>query len=69
MSSNNNFDVIIVGGGPAGLGSALHIAEKGIPVLLLEKKKIGTTQKTWLTFGYILKEYGLEGRCFICFDI
>ena len=30
-----------------------------------ERSQINAT----VTFGYILKEYGLEGRCFICFDI
>ena len=54
------FDVIVLGGGPAGIGSAMHLAKRGISVLLLEKEKIGTTQKTWLTFDYIIKEYALE---------
>ncbi len=32
-----NFDIIIVGGGPAGCASACHAANKGYKVLLLEK--------------------------------
>ena len=60
MTTGRIFDVIIVGGGPAGLGSALHLAEKGMDVLLLEKNRINTTPKTWLTFDHIIEKYGLE---------
>ena len=60
MSKDRNFDVIIIGGGPAGIGSAIHLAEKGMAVLLLEQKKIGVTQKTWLTFDNVIEEYRLD---------
>ena len=33
-----NFDVIIVGGGLAGLTSAIHLSKKGLSVLLIEKQ-------------------------------
>jgi digeranylgeranylglycerophospholipid reductase len=33
----NRYDVIVVGGGPAGAWTAKHAAEKGVSVLLLEK--------------------------------
>ena len=58
--SNKTFDVIVLGGGPAGLGSALNLAEKGMTVLLLEKNRISQTEKTWLTFNYILEKYSLR---------
>ncbi|MBN2468151.1 MAG: NAD(P)/FAD-dependent oxidoreductase [Deltaproteobacteria bacterium] len=58
--STTVFDVIVLGGGPAGLASALHLAEHGVSVLVLERKAIGTTQKSWLTFDYIIKDYALE---------
>ncbi len=40
MSSNFDFDVIIVGGGPAGVSSAISIAKNGFKVVIIDKKKI-----------------------------
>ena len=34
-----NFDVIIVGGGPAGSAAACYAAKEGLKVLLLEKEE------------------------------
>ena len=55
-----NFDVIIIGAGPAGLGSAYNLAKKGIKVLVIEERQLGKTDKTWLTFLSVLKKYNLE---------
>ena len=55
-----NYDVIIIGAGPAGLGSALNLAKKGIKVLVVEENKLGKTEKTWVTFLPVLKKYNLE---------
>ncbi|MDQ3258812.1 MAG: FAD-dependent oxidoreductase, partial [Acidobacteriota bacterium] len=38
-SDNDVYDVIIVGGGPAGASTAIHLAAHGARVLLAEQKK------------------------------
>ncbi len=38
--SNNDFDVIVVGGGPAGASAAYQLSKNGTRVLLFEKEKI-----------------------------
>lgn len=39
MTLSGNFDVIIAGAGPAGSSAAIHLAQRGISVLLVEQKK------------------------------
>lgn len=56
---NQIHDAIVLGAGPAGLGSAIHLAEKGMSVLVVEKEKIGSSSKTWLTFDATIYKYGL----------
>jgi menaquinone-9 beta-reductase len=36
---NKSHDIIVVGGGPAGCSSAVHLASHGYDVLLLEKNR------------------------------
>ncbi|MFT7476478.1 MAG: dihydrolipoamide dehydrogenase [Verrucomicrobiales bacterium] len=40
---SNHFDVIVVGGGPAGYASALYGAAAGLNIALIEKSKLGGT--------------------------
>ena len=39
MEKQNNYDVIIAGGGPAGASAAIHLVNRGARVLLVEQKK------------------------------
>ena len=39
MNTDNNFDALIIGGGPAGSAAAAVLAEHGHNVLLLEREK------------------------------
>ena len=43
ISFKNKYDVIVVGGGPAGSTTGALLAEKGHDVLILEKEKISPT--------------------------
>lgn len=56
--SNNNYDIIIVGGGPAGTTAAKFAAKNGAKVILFERdKKIGTPVRC----GEGVSERGLKG--------
>ncbi len=53
------FDIIIAGGGPAGMSAAAELS-KDFSILLIEKKKPGTTQSTWYSYADRAKKYDLE---------
>jgi glycine/D-amino acid oxidase-like deaminating enzyme len=63
-------DVLVVGGGYTGLSCALHLAEKGTSVVLLEAKDIGyggsgrsaglVNGGVWKTPDYVVKQLGQE---------
>ena len=40
---SNHFDVVVVGGGPAGYAAALYGAAAGLNIALVEKSKLGGT--------------------------
>ena len=60
MGTTALYDIIVLGAGPAGLSCAIHCAEKGLRVLVLEQHALGTTQKTWLSFGHALDRFHLS---------
>ena len=41
LSDSQTFDVCVVGGGYTGVSSALHLAQQGFTVALLEAERIG----------------------------
>ena len=41
LDGNKACDVVVVGGGFTGLSSALHLAERGYSVVLLEAHRVG----------------------------
>jgi len=53
------FDIIIAGGGPAGMSAAAELS-KDFKVLVIEKKKPGTTQSTWYSYEDRAEKYKLE---------
>lgn len=43
QESSDNFDVVIIGGGPGGYGAALYGASAGLRIVMVEKDKVGGT--------------------------
>jgi len=45
LELNEEFDVVIVGAGLAGLTSAIHLAKSGIKLFLIEKQQLLVYEK------------------------
>ncbi len=55
----NSFDVIVIGGGPAGLAAAIAAKERGAEVLLIEREaRLGGILKQCIHDGFGLLRYG-----------
>ncbi|PKL92126.1 MAG: hypothetical protein CVV21_05080 [Candidatus Goldiibacteriota bacterium HGW-Goldbacteria-1] len=52
------YDVIVAGGGPAGLTAAREISKTGLKTLLIEKGIIGSAPRSWITWYDGLKKEG-----------
>ena len=61
MPLNNDFDVIIIGGGITGAGTARDCAMRGLKVLLVERHDIATGA-TVATTGFSIPEPDMPSR-------
>jgi uncharacterized protein with NAD-binding domain and iron-sulfur cluster len=54
--------VLVVGGGPAGVSAAVELAERGVPVTLVERSgRLGGKVSGWRTAEGVSLEHGLHG--------
>ncbi|MBW7938854.1 MAG: tryptophan 7-halogenase, partial [Candidatus Omnitrophica bacterium] len=58
MIVNHDYDVVVIGGGPAGSAASTILADKGWKVLLLEKEKFPRYHigESLLPYGYFVLE-------------
>ena len=66
MSDEYHYDLVIVGGGPAGSSAAFAAAKNGIKVALLEKENsiAETVRTSGVTWIQNIKEFGIPDECF-----
>ena len=66
MSEKHHYDLVIVGGGPAGSSAAYAAAKNGIKVALLEKENTiaETVRTSGVTWIQNIKEFGIPDNCF-----
>ena len=66
MSVEHQYDLVIVGGGPAGSSAAFAAAKEGIKVALLEKENsiAETVRTSGVTWIQNIKEFGIPDNCF-----
>lgn len=64
--SEQHYDLVIVGGGPAGSSAAYAAAKNGIKVALLEKENTiaETVRTSGVTWIQSIKEFGIPDDCF-----
>ncbi len=66
MSEEYHYDLVVVGGGPAGSSAAFAAAKSGIKVALLEKEEsiAETVRTSGVTWIQNIKEFGIPDDCF-----
>ena len=66
MSEEYNYDLVIVGGGPAGSSAAFSAAKAGIKVALIEKEEsiAETVRTSGVTWIQNIKEFGIPDDCY-----
>lgn len=63
-TGENRYDVAIVGGGPAGLSVGAELAKMGHKVLVVEKGRIGNTERAWIVPGSIIAKLDADVQKF-----
>ena len=66
MPKEYKYDLVVVGGGPAGSSAAFAAAKNGIKVALIEKENsiaetVRTSGVTWIES---IKEFGIPDYCY-----
>lgn len=66
MSTEYHYDLIVVGGGPAGSSAAFTAAKEGIKIALLEKENsiAETVRTSGVTWIQSIKEFGIPDECY-----
>nr|AIF12631.1 geranylgeranyl reductase [uncultured marine thaumarchaeote KM3_56_F06] len=66
MSEEYHYDLVIVGGGPAGSSAAFSAAMNGIKVALIEKENsiAETVRTSGVTWIQNIKDFGIPDDCF-----
>ena len=66
MSEDHHYDLVVVGGGPAGSSAATIAAKNGMKVALLEKESsiAETVRTSGVTWIQNIKEFGIPDDCF-----
>ena len=66
MNNKFYYDIVVVGGGPAGSSAAYQAAKNGVKVAILEKEEeiAETVRTSGVTWIQNIKEFGIPDDCY-----